>query len=210
MVCLQGEDNMDEKRFALESQTRMLFHGAVWSHKIQEVEADRLSCQYRILEFITICTSAVTTSGVVGALFINNRIVQILTAICSVLSLFSSIYCKNVDFKQRAKEHKITALRFLDVREKFVVLLRKLRFSDVPTDDLEKEFEELLCQYNSASETMGETSPQAARIADKAFKKNRDYSYNDAKIDVFLSPELRRQGVYTQATVEAGNRGGEE
>ena len=50
---------MDEKRFALESQTRMLFHGAVWSHKIQEVEADRLSCQYRILEFITICTSAV-------------------------------------------------------------------------------------------------------------------------------------------------------
>lgn len=49
MVCLQGEDNMDEKRFALESQTRMLFHGAVWSHKIQEVEADRLSCQYRIL-----------------------------------------------------------------------------------------------------------------------------------------------------------------
>ena len=119
---------MDEKRFALESQTRMLFHGAVWSHKIQEVEADRLSCQYRILEFITICTSAVTTSGVVGALFINNRIVQILTAICSVLSLFSSIYCKNVDFKQRAKEHKITALRFLDVREKFVVLLRKLRF----------------------------------------------------------------------------------
>ena len=188
---------MDEKRFALESQTRMLFHGAVWSHKIQEVEADRLSCQYRILEFITICTSAVTTSGVVGALFINNRIVQILTAICSV-------------FKQRAKEHKITALRFLDVREKFVVLLRKLRFSDVPTDDLEKEFEELLCQYNSASETMGETSPQAAGIADKALKKNRDYSYNDAKIDVFLSPELRRQGVYTQATVEAGNRGGEE
>lgn len=57
---------------------------------------------------------------------------------------------------------------------------------------------------------MGETEPPAAGIADKALKKNRDYSYNDAKIDVFLSPELRRQGVYTQATVEAGNRGGEE
>ncbi len=49
----------------LESQLRQKFASAVWTHKIQEKQADYYQRLYNIMETVRIILSAITTSGII-------------------------------------------------------------------------------------------------------------------------------------------------
>lgn len=78
---------------------RQQFASVVWTHKVQEKQADIYSERYSWLETINIIVAALTTCGIVGLIFQdeNSLWLKIITAIFSFATLAISAYYKSFD-----------------------------------------------------------------------------------------------------------------
>ena len=55
---------MDEEYIILEDSVRNTFGGVIWSHKIQEKQADIYSSQYKYMETAKIVAASLTSVGI--------------------------------------------------------------------------------------------------------------------------------------------------
>lgn len=99
----------------IEAQLRQKLASTVWTHKIQEKQADIYLNKYNLLETIRIIILAITTSGIVSCIFVDEVWIKIITAILSAISLFISTYLKSYDLKGLHQRHKETAIQLLDL-----------------------------------------------------------------------------------------------
>ena len=107
----------------LESQLRQKFASAVWTHKIQEKQADYYKRLYNIMETVRIILSAITTSGIISSIFVDKTWLKVITAIISMETLFISTYLKSYDLKGLHQKHKENAIQLLDLREEIISVL---------------------------------------------------------------------------------------
>ena len=66
----------------LENQIRELYGRVVWTHKTQEKCADIIWVRHTRIKVTQIILSALTTTGILVAVFGENQIVGIISAIC--------------------------------------------------------------------------------------------------------------------------------
>ena len=59
---------MEEDYGVLESAVRQTFAGVVWSHKIQEKQADIFAKRFKRMELVKIAASSLTSVGIVSLL----------------------------------------------------------------------------------------------------------------------------------------------
>src|SRR5699024_4378452 len=83
----------------IEAHLRQILASTVWTHKIQEKQADIYLNKYNLFETIRIIVLAITTSGIVSCIFVDEVWIKIVTAILSAISLFISTYLKSYDLK---------------------------------------------------------------------------------------------------------------
>ena len=114
---------MDKAIEITESEIRQIFASVVWTHKIQEKQADIYLQRYNILVNSKITLSALTASGICSAVFLDKQWIKVWTAIASLLSLFINSYFKEYDLKKLQKEHKNSALQLLELRNKIISIL---------------------------------------------------------------------------------------
>ena len=100
----------------IEAQLRQKLVSTVWTHKIQEKQADIYLNKYNLLETIRIIILAITTSGVVSCIFVDEVWIKLITAILSAISLFISTYLKSYDLKGLHQRHKETAIQLSNRR----------------------------------------------------------------------------------------------
>lgn len=171
-----------------------MFAGVVWTHKIQEKQADIYLCRFNLLEFFRIGSSAITASGIFAVIFINKFWVKIATAIISLLSLFINSYYKTYDLKGLQKQHKKSALALLELREEFITVLCDIKLNKYTEDDLIKKRDELLKKQMNIYKEALDTSAKAYDKAQKALKVQKDNTYTDEEIDSFL-PMIARKNI---------------
>ena len=176
----------------LESQLRNMFAGVVWTHKIQEKQADIYLNRLKILEFFRIGSSAITASGIFAVMFIDKFSLKIATAIISLLSLFINSYYKTYDLKGLQKQHKKSALALLEIREEFITVLCDIKLNKYTEDDLIKKRDDLLKRQMNIYKGALDASTDAYNKTQKALKIQKDNTYSDEEIDSFLPIVARK------------------
>ena len=172
----------------IEAQLRQTLAGAVWTHKIQEKQADNYLNRYNLFETIRIVILAVTTSGIVSCIFVDEVWIKIVTAILPAISLFISTY----DFKGLHQRHKETAIQLLELREDIISTICDIRTNNINKEDLIEKRNEINYEYLSICKNSLDAKSSAIRKASKALKVRQDNTYSDEEIDSYLPVDLRK------------------
>jgi len=82
---------MSDELNILENTVRASFAGVVWSHKIQEKQADICDRKYKWLEIIRIVASAITSVGIITLVFVDELWVKLASTLVSFVTVVISI-----------------------------------------------------------------------------------------------------------------------
>ncbi len=96
---------MNKDREILEDNVRHTFMSVVWSHKIQEKEADILSEKFKLYELIRIVCASLTSVGLISLIFIDEFWIKLLSTIVSFISTFISMFFKSFKVQNNVSNH---------------------------------------------------------------------------------------------------------
>lgn len=177
----------------LEGQIRQIFAGTVWTHKIQEKQADIYLDKYKKLENWRIGLSAITTSGIITIVFIDEFWLKVTTAIISAASFFINSYFKIYDLKSLYKQHKSSAIELLELREELISVLCDIKLEKYDEISLSAKRDELLKRQMSIYKKCLDTESKAVERASDNLKRRQDNTYSDEEIDSFLPIVARKK-----------------
>jgi hypothetical protein len=164
----------------------------VWTHKIQEKQADIYRRRYNCLETWRIILSAVTASGITATIFINEDLLKIIAAIISFVALGINSYFKVYNLSGLIDVHKHSALELLKLREKLISLLCDIKMNRVTQDEIIERrdiiLDTLMCTYDNTNDA----SEKAVNKASDSLKNRQDNTFSDEEIDSFLPIYLRK------------------
>lgn len=171
---------------------RQQFASVVWTHKVQEKQADIYSERYSWLETINIIVAALTTCGIVGLIFQdeNSLWLKIITAIFSFATLAISAYYKSFDPSTKAKENKAAANKLIGIRNELLTLIADCHTQEKESETIKSEFDEVNKRVNALYLELPTTSKEAVDRATDALE-NDEYSYSDDEIDHYLVSSLK-------------------
>lgn len=185
------EETMDSYQVICD-MIRQQFASVVWTHKIQEKQADVFSERYSMLETANIIVAALTTCGIVGLFFQNENSIwlKVLTAILSFATLAISAYYKSFDPLTKSKINKDAANKLIGIRNELVSLIADCHIQEKAAGDVKKEFDELQKHLNQLYLELPSTSEKAVKRASVALK-NSEYTFTEEEIDCFLVSSLK-------------------
>lgn len=175
---------------------RQNFASVVWTHKIQEKQADIYSEKYRMLETINIVVAALTSCGVISLVTDTNKesvLIKVATSICSFITVAITAYFKSFDLKSLEKQHKEAANQFIGIRNELRQIIADIHMSNGAISDIESDYKEIMNRLNELYATAPITSDKARERAEQTFKKEKNNFYDEDEIDRFLPPALQGQ-----------------
>lgn len=175
----------------------------VWTHKIQECQADIYTKKEVQIKRRMLILNALTTTSVfstflfeLGSYFNCGEIIaQSITVILAVLSTFFTFLTKEETYSTKAQECRRYAAKCRDIRSKYEALLsdiKSLRFLDLDSiaqkrDDLEKLEHELFSNTPAPY-----TSLEARSLAQKKLIDRQDNFISKDEISNILPEYLKK------------------
>ena len=178
----------------LEDAVRDMFARAVWSHKIQEKQADIYQTRYKWMETVNILCASLTAVGILSTIFTDQLWIKIVSAILSFATAFIAAYFKSFDLSTLAKSHKEAANKLLIVRNEITGLLTSIKLKEKPVADLEVRYLALLDNANEVYKDAPTTTDKAVALAKKALQVTGDNTFSKDEIDSYLPPALQKGG----------------
>ena len=176
----------------IESSVRDTFGSVVWSHKIQEKQADIYASKYKWMETAKIAASALTSVGIVSLIFTDQLWIKLVSALISFISIFVSAFFKSFDLQTMVNQHKSAANNLLVVRDELKLLLLQIRLQKDEPVALYEKYESTVHQLDKIYTNAPNTTNKAVEMARKALNITQDNTFSDAEIDRFLPVELRK------------------
>ncbi len=189
------EMKMDKDYLILEDNVRYSFMSVVWSHKIQEKQADILTEKYNRFETIRIICASLTSVGLISLVFSEQFIIKVLSTLISFVSTAISLFFKSYDIQKNITNHKNTANELLYLRDKFRFLLVEIKTQNMSVKNLIEKYEDLLEQLNKVYKTAPNTTDEAVNRASNYLKIKKDNEFTDDEIDMNLPETLKRRGI---------------
>ena len=186
---------MDKDYLILEDNVRYSFMSVVWSHKIQEKQADILTEKYNRFETIRIICASLTSVGLISLVFSEQFIIKVLSTLISFVSTAISLFFKSYDIQKNIINHKNTANELLYLRDKFRFLLVEIKTQNMSVKNLIEKYEDLLEQLNKVYKTAPNTTDEAVNRASNYLKIKKDNEFTDDEIDMNLPETLKRRGI---------------
>ena len=171
---------------------RQSFASVVWTHKIQEKQADIYSEQYSCMETINIIMASLSSCGIISLISnFDPIIVKILTCVASFATLAITAYFKSFDLKGKERLHKDAANSFIVIRNELIQIIGEIHMHNKEVSSINEEYCKIMDRLNSLYLTAPSASNAAVKRASKALGEDRDYTYSDEEIDRFLPHSLR-------------------
>lgn len=170
---------------------RQQYASVVWTHKIQEKQADLYSEKYRKFETANIFVAALTACGIVGTIFQDGLVMKIITALLSFISVFIAAYNKSFDLKALAASNKTAANQLIGIRNELLQIISDLHMMKKDTSTINDAFAVIMQRLNKLYVEMPTTTRQSVDAAREALKVNKDYTFSESEIDMFLPPSLQ-------------------
>lgn len=176
----------------LESQIRELYGRVVWTHKTQEKCADILFSRHTTLKIIQITLSALTTTGILVAVFGENKIIGIISAVLSALLFGLNTYTKDYDLGEISQKHSSSANELWNIRESYLSLLTDIRTGRLNAEQIIEKRELLQIDLSNTYKGAPRTINSAYKKATKGLKENEELTFSNEEINNLLPEELRR------------------
>ena len=183
---------MDDMYKLIESSVRDTLASVVWSHKIQEKQADIFSDRFKRMETAKIVSASLTSVGIVSLIFTDQLWVKICSAFISFVSIFVNAFFKSFDLQTMVSQHKSAANNLRSVRDNLKLLLLQIRMKQTEPAELEKEYEEIVQQLDKVYADAPNTTDKAVTLAREALNVTKDNTFSDAEIDNYLPVGLRK------------------
>lgn len=177
----------------LEDSVRNTFGSVVWSHKIQEKQADIYSEQFRFMEIAKITAASITSVGIVSLIFTDQLWIKIISALVSFISVFISTFFKSFDLQTMVSSHKSAAHKLLTVRDELKLLLLQIHLQQVTVTELTDQYSMLVKKLNEIYADAPRTTDKAVNLARLALNITQDNTFSDEEINVNLPESLRRR-----------------
>ena len=182
---------MKEKYQKLLDLVRQSYASVVWTHKIQEKQAEIYEKKYKRIECANIFTAAITSCGVFSSFYQDFWLIKVLTILVSFATVFIASYMKSFDYKTMGKENKEYANRFLVIRNKLQSVIAEIHLMEKPIEEIQECVETILNELNECYVNAPSTTEKAVSRASDALKVNKDYTFTNEEIDGFLPQSLR-------------------
>ena len=182
---------MENKYQLLLDVVRQNFASAVWTHKIQEKQADIYGENYSRLESLNILAASLTSCGIVSTIFCENLVAKIITALLSFVTLSITTYFKSFDIKNMEKQCKDTANRLVVVRNDLLHIIAEIHMKSRSVDEINHDYIQIINTLNKIYVEAPSTTQKSVERASEALKTNNEYTYTEEEIDNFLPPTLR-------------------
>lgn len=172
---------------------RQSYASVVWTHKIQEKQADIYSERKNFLETVNIIVATLTSCGVTSIVVNKDSFVlKLITFVLSFITVAITAYFKNVDLKSLQKQHKDAANNFIVIRNELLQVIADIHMRNENVKSLNDRYKSIMERLNKLYINAPIVSERAGKRAADAFAKEKGYSYKEEEIDRFLPPELRK------------------
>lgn len=185
---------MADQYSILEDAVRDVFARAVWSHKIQEKQADIYQAQFKLLETVSILCSSLTSVGILSTIFTDQLWIKIVSALLSFVTVFIAAYFKSFDLNNLTKAHKGTANKLLIIRNEITCLLTSIKLREKPIVELEDKYQELMDKADEVYKDAPSTTDKAVKKAKVALQITGDNTFTKEEIDSYLPAALQKGG----------------
>ncbi|MBA2850838.1 hypothetical protein HNP86_000969 [Methanococcus maripaludis] len=173
----------------LKAQLRECFGKVVYTHKTHEKCADYLIALSKWIKFALIFLSAITTVGLLYAIFGELRWVKIICTGISFIMLALTLYTKEFNLDEKAEKHKIAALKLWNIRELYSSLLTDL--DNLTLDEIVSRRDELQQTTLEIYEQSPRTDSKGYLKARKALKEDEELYFSEEELDELLPHYLR-------------------
>lgn len=185
---------MTDQYNILEDAVRDMFARAVWSHKIQEKQADIFQKQYKWMETVSIICASLTSVGILSTIFTDELWIKIISAVLSFVTVFVAAYFKSFDLNKLTKAHKEAANRLLIVRNEITCLLTSIKLREKTVSELEDRYRELMDKADEVYKDAPTTTGKAVKLAKEALQVTGDNTFSKDEIDSYLPTALQKGG----------------
>lgn len=183
---------MEHDYYILEGTVRETYASVVWSHKIQEKQADIYTKQFKFMETAKIVSASLTSVGVVSLIFTNQMWIKMVSAFISFVTIFVNSFFKSFDLQAMINNHKATANKLLLERNNLKSLLLKIKLRQGTVEELTTEFQELQNSIGQVYQSAPNTTDKAVKLAKEALNIKQDNTFSEMEINNFLPKTLRR------------------
>lgn len=183
---------MEEKYQIIEDTIRHTFTSVVWSHKIQEKQADICSNKFRWMETIRIIAASLTAAGIFSIIFTDQLWLKIVSTCISFITIFVSAFFKTFNLQKMVSAHKETANQLVGVRDRLIILLTKVRLCEETPQNIMSEYETIMKELDGIYKAAPNTTDKAVGLARKALNVTKDNTFTDEETDAFLPQSLKR------------------
>ena len=178
----------------LEDAARDMFARAVWSHKIQEKQADIYQKQYKWMETVSIICASLTSVGILSTIFTDELWIKIVSSVLSFVTVFVAAYFKSFDLNKLTKAHKEAANKLLIVRNEITCLLTSIKLKENTVSELEDRYRELMDKADEVYKDAPTTTDKAVKLAKEALQVTGDNIFSKEEIDSYLPVALQKGG----------------
>src|SRR5690554_1326659 len=176
----------------LEEQLRECFGRVAWSHKTHEKCSDLLNTRLNRIKLWQIILSAITTTGIIAAVFGESKEIGIISAVLSFVLTVLNTYVKQYDLGGLAQKHADAAVDLFNMRESYLSLLTDIRSACVESDEIRRRRDDLQGSLLEIYRGSPRTIAKAYKEATKALKKLEELTFSDEEIDAILPKALRK------------------
>lgn len=181
------EQKKDINRQLKESYGRLLYSYTSHNKDAQILEA-KLNC-YNKWEIIL---SAITTTGLIGAVFTSEgwqNVSIILSLVLSTILLVIRFVNPNDMLKKKIENHKNASNNMWIIKEKYLVLLTDLPYLNL--SEVKNKRNELIEEMSNLYKGVPQTSNKAYLQAQQALKENEEQFFSIEELNRMLPEHLR-------------------
>lgn len=176
----------------IESSVRDTLGSVVWSHKIQEKQADIYESRFKWMETAKIAAASLTSVGVVSLLFADQLWIKLVSALFSFISVFVNAFFKSFDLQAMVKQHKLSANNLLKIRDDLKLLLLQIHLQKDDPVTLYEQYESTVHQLDKLYMDAPNTTNRAVEMAREALNVTQDSTFSIAEVNKFLPAGLRK------------------
>lgn len=185
---------MDTKNLSI---VRQSFANTVFTHKVQEVAAERSGKKAFYVKMANIIlVSIVLVLLFLQASYPSNILLSYIAAGITIAEVIFLIIQLTFSFEEQTSEHKSSALRYMELRDCYRLLITDIMNESISTAVLIAKRDSLQHEYQLISDLAPQTSQEDYKVAQKRLNKRgvvegEDFSWSDDEIDHFLPENLR-------------------
>jgi hypothetical protein len=176
---------MDSKNLSIIRQT---FANTVFTHKVQEIAAEKKTRNVLIIKVINLILS--------GAVLLSLAFqVYILGTIITILEIFFLIVQLSFDFEKQAITHKNSALKYMQLRDKYRSLIVDIMNEEISGEEIISKRDSLQSEYQSISDLSPQTSNEEYKEAQTRLlgkiTEGEDFTWSNEEINKFLPENIK-------------------